>query len=91
VITKESKGAGDQTLCYLYKRCYEGIKNNNINLVSNMLRSHQSDIDVRDERLKSFDDAVKRMKTDYGRQIEELVTANRNLSQQQLQKDLDYK
>jgi len=91
VIDKESKGAGDQTLCYLYKRCYEGIKNNNINLVSNMLRTHQHDIEIRDEKLKSFEEATKRMKAEYARQIQDLVSANRELSQQQVQKELTYK
>ena len=41
IIQKQSKGAGEQTLCYLYKKCYEGIKTNCFTLFGNMLQSHK--------------------------------------------------
>jgi hypothetical protein len=41
IIERESKGASDQTLCYLYKKCYEGIKTNCFSLFGNVLQTHQ--------------------------------------------------
>ena len=41
IIEKESKGANDQTLCYLLKKCYEGIKTNSFTLFGNMLQNQK--------------------------------------------------
>jgi len=41
IIDNESKGASDQTLCYLYKKCYEGIKTNCFTLFGNVLQSQR--------------------------------------------------
>lgn len=41
IIEKQSKGAGDQTLSYLYKKCYEGIKTNCFTLFGNFLQSQK--------------------------------------------------
>lgn len=41
IIDRESRGASDQTLYYLYKKCYEGIKTNCFTLFGNIVQSQR--------------------------------------------------
>lgn len=51
IIEKESKGASDQTLSYLYKKCYEGIKTNCFTLFGNVLQSQKHETGLLEEKL----------------------------------------
>ena len=41
IIQKESKGASEQTLGHLYKKCYDGLKTNAFTLFGSMLQSQK--------------------------------------------------
>lgn len=65
IIENESKGANEQTLSHLYKKCYEGLKTNSFTLFGSILQSQSYEKGLLTEKLGFYQDSLNRIQDDH--------------------------
>lgn len=91
IIEREAKGASDQTLHYLYKKCFEGIKTNCFALFSNVMQTQKYETETLQDKLGDTSDSLNRLQGENSKKMQEMGSRERQLRQLIVQQDLKAK